>query len=634
MMKLLIAHDPTLVNLMGYRDAHKTDPRAPIHVASEEDNIEALRLLLDCGADVEAANWWDNRPLHLAAQTQHFTPVLELLVSLGADPRARNKSGFTPVHNAIMWNNTGLLEALLRHGKSWMEDATNDGLTPLHLAAKCGKDKVVELLLKTGANVDVRTLDDCTPLHQTNLKMRTDQSFFYPAVVSCLLSYKADPNAKNIYGETPLHTVVKKDPAGTDTKDHQEVVNLLLSHGADPRVENSKGKSPLDIAAERNLGRGIVGLLEAYHKKILQKEAAERKQKKKSEPNTESIHTKPGPLTNQQVQKEITEGNDWHGSLQSGLFHKNSATAWLQDAQYLHNIIRGEIDEENRVKIAIIDSGILPDHPQMPLVREYKDFITRTDQRVDKTYHGSTGVDVVGEISPDADIYIARVFEGAEAEKDTPDLIAEAINYAVDVWKVDIISLASGLQHPHEGMRKAVRKAAYNGVLVFAAASNQGSLEGISFPARMYTESTVMCMFACSGMGKAKSEFNPVPKRDHDNFALLGENVPVYSHPNEKFRSGTSYATFIGAAVAALILDFTRQQGVRDCIKGIADLTTISGMSSVFKLMAVGGRDGNYDCVVLSKLLSKASPHSTNEEKRELVRGSIEDALGKVDLPW
>ena len=57
-------------------------------------------------------------------------------------------------------------------------------------------------------------------------------------MVELLLASKADVNAKDNDGWTPLHTATGKD-----------VVELLLAHGADVNAKTSGGRTPLHIAA-------------------------------------------------------------------------------------------------------------------------------------------------------------------------------------------------------------------------------------------------------------------------------------------------------------------------------------------------------------------------------------------------
>ncbi|KAF3934999.1 hypothetical protein ABW20_dc0100744 [Dactylellina cionopaga] len=175
-------------------------------------------------------------------------------------------------------------------------------------------------------------------------------------------------------------------------------------------------------------------------------------------------------------------------------------------------------------------------------------------------------------------------------------------------------------------MARAINSASDDGVLIFAAASNHGSLKPIAFPAWMYKSARVMCMFASDGFGKAKNKFNPPPLGSEDNFALLGKDVPVISHPTKETESGTSVATFVGAAVAAIVLDFARQEGVN--IRSARKLKHVNGISAVFKEMARDGKDDKYDCVVPSKLLPGAG--TPRKDYRTAVCEKLSVALDKA----
>lgn len=51
----------------------------------------------------------------------------------------------------------------------------------------------------------------------------------------------------------------------------------------------------------------------------------------------------------------------------------------------------------------------------------------------------------------------------------------QAIKYARTVWKVDIITIASGFNQPHQLMQEEIRKACHQEILIFAAVSNDGN---------------------------------------------------------------------------------------------------------------------------------------------------------------
>jgi hypothetical protein len=119
--------------------------------------------------------------------------------------------------------------------------------------------------------------------------------------------------------------------------------------------------------------------------------------------------------------------------------------------------------------------------------------------------------------------------------------------------------LCFGFGEEHEEIYSAIRHAASQGVLTFAAASNDGKNrpDGIAWPAR---NSDVICVHSGDGYGNP-SAFTPAPS-DNMRIMVLGECVTsawpphLESDDGQQMMSGTSCATPIAAGIAALILEY------------------------------------------------------------------------------
>jgi hypothetical protein len=112
------------------------------------------------------------------------------------------------------------------------------------------------------------------------------------------------------------------------------------------------------------------------------------------------------------------------------------------------------------------------------------------------------------------------------------------------------------------------------------------------------------------------------------------EKVPFPPSRITKRDSGTSIATSIGAAIGALVIDFSRQQDCQVHIPNWEESKTIAGMSAVFREMAHGGKDGGYDWVAPWKVL-ECSGNFMNDwneaERRQYICGTICRALVKTN---
>lgn len=146
---------------------------------------------------------------------------------------------------------------------------------------------------------------------------------------------------------------------------------------------------------------------------------------------------------------------------------------------------------------------------------------------------------------------------------------------------------------------------------MFAAASNNGPHDPwypIAFPARL--DGHVFCINAADANG-SRTPTNPPVQYSADNFSILGEGVewiwPVGCE-NTQRKSGTSVATPIAAGIAAMILQFARENMPGDLWR----LKNFYGMRLVLREM-VQEVDG-YRLIVPWKLLDLGEPGLISSE--------------------
>ncbi|TXC08008.1 hypothetical protein FocTR4_00002485, partial [Fusarium oxysporum f. sp. cubense] len=217
-------------------------------------------------------------------------------------------------------------------------------------------------------------------------------------------------------------------------------------------------------------------------------------------------------VVSQMSWEELTQRGTKSRSLRATFIKsENDPTAgdWLDEVDDLIRAMRGDRkDPYERVKIAIIDSG-LHDRERGRYRAEYKDF-------------------------------------------------TDAIHWAIEPPRsVDIISISAGFRNYSKELDDAVTRAKASGVLVIAAASNWQNKNTVAFPARHNL--SAMCIYS-TNTGNQSSSFNPEPRADTQNFAILGEG---FQHPDQRRNermSGTSMATAVAAGLAARIVDFSRQK--------------------------------------------------------------------------
>ena len=109
------------------------------------------------------------------------------------------------------------------------------GESPLHVAVKRGDIDKVRSLLLDGVDVNSKDHAGWRPIHEA---MREGE--YALDIISLLVDYGADINAKSETGNTALHDATAYMS--------EEIIKYLVENGANPTILNVDGKSPLDIA--------------------------------------------------------------------------------------------------------------------------------------------------------------------------------------------------------------------------------------------------------------------------------------------------------------------------------------------------------------------------------------------------
>jgi uncharacterized protein len=146
-LETLVAGNRSLVN------AQSNDGWSPLHLAAHFGKIDAVRFLLNKGAEVNArsGNAMANTPLHAAAAGR-CADAIRMLIEHGASVNARQQGGWTAMHAAAQSGDLESAKALVGGGADVAARADNNQ-SPLDLALIRAQQAMVDYLEANGASL-------------------------------------------------------------------------------------------------------------------------------------------------------------------------------------------------------------------------------------------------------------------------------------------------------------------------------------------------------------------------------------------------------------------------------------------------------------------------------------------------
>lgn len=145
MVRLLLdkGADPALSDAIGWTG---------LHASAFEGHLDCVRLLA-LPSLIELASRNGDRPLHWAINRGHLE-IMRLLVEKGADSEAAGARGLKPLPLAVELGQTGIVDFLLDRGGDPLGTDPVHGRTLLHRAALRNKPDVAARLLDTGIDAN------------------------------------------------------------------------------------------------------------------------------------------------------------------------------------------------------------------------------------------------------------------------------------------------------------------------------------------------------------------------------------------------------------------------------------------------------------------------------------------------
>jgi ankyrin repeat protein len=244
-LRRLLARDPRLAKAeYWYAPA--------VHFAARDGHVEAVRLLLDSGADPERNGLNDRNLIEMARERGHEQIAQMLEQQRERCGRVVAQPADHPIHRAAARGETDAVRALLDTDATLVNLGARRGITPLQCAVLGGRPQMINLLLDRGANIHARNPDDLEAIDFALWGERRPSANddIVPLLVSRGATY--DLTIASALGDLAgVRRMLDEDPARiSETRPnrrrplsaavefgHDDIARLLLERGANPRWE-------------------------------------------------------------------------------------------------------------------------------------------------------------------------------------------------------------------------------------------------------------------------------------------------------------------------------------------------------------------------------------------------------------
>jgi ankyrin repeat protein len=217
----------------------------PLVYAARAGSVDAARVLLEAGADVNQVTRYGWSPLLAATQNRNYQ-MGKFLIERGAGVNIANKGGWTPLYLATDNRN-------LEGGDYPTRAPDMDHLEYIELLLEAGAEPNAQLIEST----ETRTVFTNQWLDEDGATafLRASQSGDV-AVMKLLLEHGADPHLYTKLGVTPLAVAagigwVEGVTSERSTEQTVEAVKMLLELGLDPNYQAETGRTALHGAAHK-----------------------------------------------------------------------------------------------------------------------------------------------------------------------------------------------------------------------------------------------------------------------------------------------------------------------------------------------------------------------------------------------
>lgn len=234
------------ITLVNVTDNLSSDISKNIQIffrAIYDNDTASMDSLLAKGFDINVMNKNGENAVNVAIASGSYY-VLQYLIDNGANLNSTSDTGIPPLSQAIIEYNKQAIDILLNSKKVDMYYVWGEmwNGSPLYIACSKANVYALEKMVEHGAdlNYDFSEYNAVPLVHYALSYKQFIKNEDYRELIAFLILNKADINAKNNQGQTPLMVALKNGDI--------DAFNALTAGGADVTIKDNNGKTALFYA--------------------------------------------------------------------------------------------------------------------------------------------------------------------------------------------------------------------------------------------------------------------------------------------------------------------------------------------------------------------------------------------------